>query len=538
VGQRTVHEEGLRAGLGFPLPSSLAAGGPTALFCYGTCFHPREPIAALEIVVGEARRAVPVIAMPRPDLFASLHPGLEAAALPPGAVDPDSAADPELRSFRSGFWATVTLTAPPASGQLPVLIEARLSSGTRASARLGEIEVVQRGAPSGDALAGRPGEDLVGVCMATFEPDLDLFRGQVDSLRGQTHENWICLVSDDCSAPERFEAIRGVIGDDARFAVSRSEERLGFYRNFERALEMAPAQATFVALCDQDDRWYPDKLETLLGAIEGAELAYSDQRLVEPDGTVVAESLWSGRRNNYTDLASLLVANTVTGAATLFRREVAEAALPFPQMPGWQFHDHWLGLVALARGRIAYVDRPLYDYVQHRGAILGQVAVEPDVAPEPAPAPLRARLTEALRVFLRGWRPIYFCGYLRLEVQAQALLARCAPQLSPAKRRALERFAAADRSWPALARLAVRPVRGLVGRSETLGAEAQLVKGLLWRRITAARTRRRDAVVAWDLDAGFPPCDADNFGQRRLRRWRARHTQPHRYPARDQRRRR
>ena len=47
---------------------------------------------------------------------------------------------------------------------------------------------------------------------------------------------------------------------------------------------MAPAEADFVTLCDQDDRWHPDKLERLLGGIGGAQLVYSDARIVSPDG--------------------------------------------------------------------------------------------------------------------------------------------------------------------------------------------------------------------------------------------------------------
>ena len=35
------------------------------------------------------------------------------------------------------------------------------------------------------------------------------------------------------------------------------------------------------------------------------------------------------------------------------------------------YHDHWLALVAASTGRIAYVDRPLYDYVQHPEAVIG-----------------------------------------------------------------------------------------------------------------------------------------------------------------------
>ena len=173
---------------------------------------------------------------------------------------------------------------------------------------------------------------------------------------------------------------------------------------------------------------------------------------------MLRETLWKGRRNNHTNLASLLVANTITGAATLFRREVAELALPFPEAPGWQFHDHWLGLVALASGEVAYVDRPLYDYVQHHGAVVGQAADDAGSADTRGPT--------------RGWRAAYFYGYLPRGLLAQALLARCSGLLSPRKRRALRRFASADRTALGLAWLAARPLRRLAGRGRRLGRRA------------------------------------------------------------------
>ena len=48
---------------------------------------------------------------------------------------------------------------------------------------------------------------------------------------------------------------------------------------------------------------------------------------------MIAETYWSGRRNNHTNFASMLIANTVTGAASLFTREMLEYALPFPEAP-------------------------------------------------------------------------------------------------------------------------------------------------------------------------------------------------------------
>jgi glycosyltransferase involved in cell wall biosynthesis len=348
-------------------------------------------------------------------------------------------------------------------------VAARLASGAELVAPLGQIEVTA--APEPPSHPGLP-TDTIAICMATFEPDMTLFRTQVDSLRAQTDTGWICLVSDDCSSAQRYAQIEAELTGDDRFVLSRAPRHLGPYRNFERLLGLVPAQAQLVALCDQDDRWYSEKLATLRGALGSAQLVYSDQRLVALDGRVQRETLWQGRRNNHTNLASLLVASSVTGAACLFRRELAELALPFPDTPGWQFHDHWLGLVALASGEVAYVDRPLYDYVQHGDAVVGQVAGGAPWGERPSRGwrlafrALRSsprRLRAGVPGLLRGWRSSYFYAYLAREVAAQALLVRCAGTLTPPKRRALKRFVAAAHSPFAATWLTARPLRALAG---------------------------------------------------------------------------
>ena len=464
--------DGLEVNLESPLPASLPAGTATAVFLSGTCFHREERIGGLELVVGGARRRSAAYGMPRPDVHdARRVPG----------------------SFRSGFWGTVVVE-PPAD----VAVAARLAGGRELIAPLGTVQAAPRRQPPrhGHAAAG-----LIAVCMATYEPEPGRLRAQIESLRVQTDRHWVCVISDDGSSPARFAGLKAAVAGDERFDVSRSPRRRGFYGNFERALQMAPAEAELVALCDQDDVWHPDKLGALRNGLGDAVLVYSDQRLVDPGGRVLRETLWERRRNNHTDLTSLLVANTVTGAATLLRRSVVELALPFPNAPGVVFHDHWLALVALASGGIAYVDRPLYDYVQHAGAVFGEVG--------------------------RGWRPrpwraargAYFLGYVGREVLALTLLARCARTLEPDQRRALERFLAAPDSAPAFAWLAARPLRALWGRNETLGTELGLAQGILWRRLLPALAVGSRRPGRRPLDARFP--DEDSFRQRRLERWRA-----------------
>ena len=495
---------GLEVTLDRPLPATLPVGPATALFCVGTCFHCHRRVRDVSLVVNGARHRPIAQGMPRMDRFEELHPSLSPKEARSAEGDPDSPIDPELRSYRSGFWATVPIEPRHRPGELEIGVSARLADGKDASASLGTIEVVERPEPLPYDAASDAGEPLIAICMATYNPNMELFRAQVESIREQTYGNWVCVISDDCSEQELFDRIAEVVGRDDRFLLSRAGSHLSFFRNFERALALAPAQAEFLALCDQDDRWYPEKLIALRQGIGNAELAYSDLRRIDLSGNVRAETMWQGRRNNHTNLASLLISNTIVGASCLIRRRTVERSLPFPSGPGWDFHDHWLVLMALSTGELAYVDRPLYDQVQHPGAVLGRVGADD----EPAPA-RRARLRdwiERRRGFLGRWRSAYFSMYLQREFHARLLLERCGAELTRPKRRALRRVIAAGRSPLALAWLACRPIRSLFGRNETLGIESVLARGILWRYLIVLRTvgRRRPGASEEDASVTSP----------------------------------
>lgn len=494
-------DDDLVARLETPVPSSLPVGRETAVLCCGTCFHRRGSVERVAILVDGVPHRPVASRMPRPDLFRSLHPHL-----PPGATrDPESSDDPELRSYRSGFWGIVPIPARGRPGAIELRVGTELAGGEHATAPLARIEVHGSDGPAAhEAAAGPGGVGLIAICMATFDPEVELLRAQIDSLRAQTDTRWMCVISDDCSSPDRFEAIEAAVADDSRFVLSRSSRRLGFYRNFERALRQVPPGAELVALCDQDDRWYPDKLETLRGAIGHAELVYSDLRLVDEHGRVLAESLWERSPRRDPGPASLLLSNTIPGAASLFRRRVIDLALPFPEGPGWQFHDHWLGAVAAAAGYVAYVDRPLYDYVQHAGAVLrGEIGL----AAGTKPSPPRRRRARAPRRPLSRWRAAYFHLYLPLALWARVLLARCSSELKRRERRALERVVAADRSPLALLWLAAGGVRAALTRSEVDAARGLLCGAIVWRRLVAARAGRRALPGRRPADASLPRFD-------------------------------
>jgi len=448
--------EPLEATLRAELPAPLAVGRGTAFYLAGGC-DPRVDGDSLELSLGML--SAPAVAGP-----------------PPGEATTGSG------SGRS-WWGLLDVP----EGSLPegphaVELRGRLD-GRAVAADLGSVSVVAYDAslvPPAPSVVVPAGEQLIAICMATHEPDPERLALQLDSIRDQDWPAWVCVISDDASSPGSYAELQRLTEEDPRFVVSRSERRLGFYRNFERALRMAPIEAAWVALSDQDDRWHPDKLSALraaLAARPGARLAYSDMRMLDEHGEVVSDTYWILRRNNSSNLTSMLIANTVTGAASLFDRSLLDCALPFPPAVGTAYHDHWLALCALASGGLAYLDRPTYDRVRHLGSVTADTAHAralhrmggSDDAPERRAQP-RTPPAE-----------VYVDGYLRPAQSARVLALRLGDRLDPGHSRALRRFLALDTSSLGPFRLGLRSLRQLAGRTETLGRERALARALLWR---------------------------------------------------------
>ena len=393
------------------------------------------------------------------------------------------AAAPSAGPGRVLWWALVPVPAG-CVGPLPLEIGVRGNSDS-----LGRLELASP-EPRGTSLAFPDGDSpLIAVCMATYEPDPRRLARQVDSIRAQSWPRWICLISDDASSAPGSAAIEDAIGGDGRFIVSRSPERLGFYANFERALGMVPAEASLVALSDQDDRWHPDKLAALTAELDDrprALLAYSDMRILDDEGEVISDTFWYQSTNAYEDLATLAIVNTVTGGASLFRRELLDLALPFPpSFSDQHYHDHWLALCALATGELAYLDRPTYDYTRHAESVTVGASRQWS-------APARStsgRLVQRLKVIGRrirlalergAWSAAYLDRFLMLRQYASVLEARAGGRIPAARRRRLELVTRADRSPRAFGWLLVRTLRPLLGHDETLGRERVLAGGIVW----------------------------------------------------------
>lgn len=207
------------------------------------------------------------------------------------------------------------------------------------------------------------------VALAAYKPDWNLFRRQLQSIRDQSHDEFLCLISADGGCDEIKAFVDETVMGDTRFQVIGFDERLGFYGNFERVLEHVPVDATWIALSDQDDFWYPNKLDALIPYLTHYSLATGQARVVTETGAVLAES--TNRCN--VPPAHLLVDNQITGGLSVFRRELLATVLPFPRLSNpSENHDHWIGLCAAVAEGAYIADALVQDYVQHGGNVLGE----------------------------------------------------------------------------------------------------------------------------------------------------------------------
>lgn len=205
------------------------------------------------------------------------------------------------------------------------------------------------------------------ICLATYKPDPGMFSRQLKSIQDQRLGAFRCLVGADGDADAIRRLVDGAVGPDSRFDVVGFEDRVGFYRNFERLLQIVPQGARWVALADQDDVWHSDKLAELVTVLAEHDLVACQARVVDRRGSPVAVTHRRG-----TSLIGLVAENQVTGSLSVFRRSLVETALPFPEPTAAAFHDHWLALCAQVGNGIQILPRVLQDYVQHEGQVQGE----------------------------------------------------------------------------------------------------------------------------------------------------------------------
>lgn len=264
----------------------------------------------------------------------------------------------------------------------------------------------------------------VSIAMCTYNGERHL-REQLESIASQTMLPSELVVCDDGSTDSTPEIV-AEFSRTAPFEVKfiRNLTNLGSTKNFEQAIALC--SGTFIALCDQDDVWRPEKLEVLAAALResGAGAVFSNGLLIDSESKLTGGSLWGANRleckhgdfnyNKDAAISELLRRNMVTGATLVFRSYLRERMFPIPA--AW-VHDGWMAWMLALQSRLLAVTEPLILYRVHASQQVGVLGRS-----------LPARLKRARETGMRDYRLMERQFGLVFEY-AQSHPETCGPEL-------------------------------------------------------------------------------------------------------------
>jgi glycosyltransferase involved in cell wall biosynthesis len=222
-----------------------------------------------------------------------------------------------------------------------------------------------------------PRKNMISVALCTYNGE-QFLPEQLDSMQQQTRLPDELVVCDDRSTDRTLEIVR-------EFAASFSfpvkvvvnEKNLGSSKNFEKAIRLCSGD--LIALSDQDDVWYPMRLERSeqeLLAHPEVGLVFSDGDIIDDQGRATGKTLWQSYAFTETKMADLLAGKYdlllkhrfVTGATVMFRATLRDRCLPLP--PGW-VHDEWIAALVPAFSGLRPINEALIRYRQHASQQIG-----------------------------------------------------------------------------------------------------------------------------------------------------------------------
>ena len=218
----------------------------------------------------------------------------------------------------------------------------------------------------------------ISVALCTFN-GARFLRAQLRSIAAQSRTPNEVVISDDASTDASFE-IANQFAREASFPVRviRNGETLGSTKNFEKAISLCTGD--IVALSDQDDAWYREKLACIEKEFCGPTAptaVFSDADLIDDSGNPLPMRLWESfsfgpREQKHfakgEGFSILIKHPVVTGATMAFRRRFSDLILPIPPT---YVHDSWISFLMAACGPVAALSEPLMQYRVHSRQQIG-----------------------------------------------------------------------------------------------------------------------------------------------------------------------
>ena len=201
----------------------------------------------------------------------------------------------------------------------------------------------------------------VSVILASYNGE-KYIKEQIDSILAQTYPIYEILIGDDGSADNTMSILNDYACKYGNIKIISSNGKHGVNYNFKRLMDTA--SGNYIAISDQDDIWFPEKIEIMMREIGTHVLAYSDaipfsgmlipynkEQSVEFDSYIPENSI-----------EDIMFNNVVSGHRMLVKKEFIN------EIHEWNFdvyYDWWLAISASYRNSIIYIPCPLVFWRRH-----------------------------------------------------------------------------------------------------------------------------------------------------------------------------
>ncbi|RAP24852.1 hypothetical protein DID73_00885 [Candidatus Marinamargulisbacteria bacterium SCGC AG-343-K17] len=221
----------------------------------------------------------------------------------------------------------------------------------------------------------------ISIAMCTYNGSAFIVE-QLQSIFSQTIPPAEIVIYDDCSQDDTVDVIEDFIKDsEIPVYLHVNKTNLGFSKNFFQAIKKCTCE--YIALADQDDIWYPNKLEVLVNELlksSEKKLVFSNVEIVNSNNELMNGTHWEllnfneheiKHFNSGNELGVLLKRNVISGMSMMFHQSLVSDETDFHSLWDGYHFDGFLGIKSALQESSVAINSTLVRYRQHGANFIG-----------------------------------------------------------------------------------------------------------------------------------------------------------------------
>lgn len=209
------------------------------------------------------------------------------------------------------------------------------------------------------------------ILMSTYNGP-KYIKSQIESLLSQTYPDIKILIRDDGSSYSTT-SILSSYENKYDFITVFYKKNKGVVHSFFRLLEKVPDKAEYIAFCDQDDLWLPDKIQRAVDKIKqknsGTPVMYCSALNIFDENL---NFLYTTEPAKKLSLRNSLFENIATGCTIVLNKKafllLSGKKIDYSKI---MMHDFWFYIVISAFGEIIFDPVSFIYYRQHKNNVIG-----------------------------------------------------------------------------------------------------------------------------------------------------------------------